>query len=81
MNDVMADNKDTDENSGSTGIYPQVSWDEQALPGELCCKELVDRRHHDENELMPTCGRPATKAIVSETGERIPFCNYHWARG
>ena len=77
----MENTTDVDRGSRACGCYPQVSWDETALPSETCCKELADRRWHDENEPMPTCGKPASNVIVSETGDRLPFCAYHWGRG
>ena len=69
------------EHSASPPCYPQVSWDEHAESGETCCKETADRHWYDDGTPVPMCGRRAFKVIVSENGERLPFCGYHWVRG
>lgn len=54
------------------------SWDEDAKAGEKCCKEIKDREYLETIDEVPKCGKPATKAIVTDEGERLPFCSYHW---
>jgi len=60
--------------------YPVASWNEDAEPGEVCCKEMESRRSKEPGETIRTCGRTAVKAVVNEVGGRLPFCSYHWAR-
>jgi hypothetical protein len=56
----------------------RVSWDDVAMEGEKCCKELEDRRWRDNSEPMPECGKPAAYVIVSDDGERLSFCHRCW---
>ena len=56
----------------------RVEGDVRALAGEVCCKELIDRRWHPDCEQIPTCNSPASEVITCEAGVRLPFCDLHW---
>ena len=59
-----------------TANYVVKTTDERAEPGEKCCKELADRRWHDDGKPMPTCGHEASYVLVVD-GVRLAFCAEH----
>jgi hypothetical protein len=55
-----------------------IYWDDKATQNEKCCKELENRRWRDNNKPIPECRKPAAYVIITEDGERLPFCHSCW---